>query len=75
MEGLTGRQQSILGKEEWKMYEILIVSHFTNLDASYDLFVLVFLSQGSVWSRLGSQVTAIEFLGHIGGIGIDMEIS
>ena len=75
MEGLTGRQQSILGKEEWKMYEILIVSHFTNLDASYDLFVFVFLSQGSVWSRLGSQVTAIEFLGHIGGIGIDMEIS
>lgn len=30
---------------------------------------------GSVWSRLGSEVTAIEFLGHIGGIGIDMEVS
>merc|ERR1712064_87532 len=30
---------------------------------------------GSVWSRLGSEVTAIEFLGHMGGIGIDMEIS
>merc|ERR1712055_1021290 len=30
---------------------------------------------GSVWSRLGSQVTAIEFLGHVGGMGIDMEIS
>jgi len=30
---------------------------------------------GSVWSRLGTQVTAVEFLGHIGGMGIDMEIS
>ncbi|XP_002740267.1 dihydrolipoyl dehydrogenase, mitochondrial-like [Saccoglossus kowalevskii] len=30
---------------------------------------------GSVWSRLGSQVTAVEFLGHVGGLGIDMEIS
>ncbi|KAK3739106.1 hypothetical protein QZH41_018246, partial [Actinostola sp. cb2023] len=30
---------------------------------------------GSVWSRLGSNVTAVEFLGHVGGIGIDMEIS
>ncbi|XP_031550364.1 dihydrolipoyl dehydrogenase, mitochondrial-like [Actinia tenebrosa] len=30
---------------------------------------------GSVWSRLGSKVTAVEFLGHVGGIGIDMEIS
>ena len=30
---------------------------------------------GSVWSRLGSQVTAVEFLGHVGGMGVDMEIS
>ncbi|XP_044534460.1 dihydrolipoyl dehydrogenase, mitochondrial isoform X3 [Gracilinanus agilis] len=30
---------------------------------------------GSVWQRLGSDVTAIEFLGHVGGMGIDMEIS
>merc|ERR1712200_64267 len=30
---------------------------------------------GSVWSRLGSQVTAIEFLGHVWGMGIDMEVS
>merc|ERR1719282_187167 len=30
---------------------------------------------GSVWSRLGSQVTAIEFLGHVEGMGIDMEIA
>lgn len=30
---------------------------------------------GSVWSRLGSQVTAVEFLGHIGGVGIDMEVA
>uniref|UniRef100_A0A4W4F235 Dihydrolipoyl dehydrogenase, mitochondrial n=1 Tax=Electrophorus electricus TaxID=8005 RepID=A0A4W4F235_ELEEL len=30
---------------------------------------------GSVWHRLGSNVTAVEFLGHVGGMGIDMEIS
>jgi len=30
---------------------------------------------GSVWSRLGSQVTLIEFLGNIGGMGIDLEIA
>lgn len=30
---------------------------------------------GSVWSRLGSEVTGIEFLGHVGGMGIDMEVS
>ena len=31
--------------------------------------------KGSVWSRLGSKVTAVEFLGHVGGMGIDMEVS
>lgn len=31
--------------------------------------------QGSVWERLGAKVTAVEFLGHVGGMGIDMEIS
>jgi dihydrolipoamide dehydrogenase len=30
---------------------------------------------GSVWSRLGSQVTAVEFMGHVGGMGIDMDMS
>ncbi|KAL3309496.1 hypothetical protein Ciccas_011959 [Cichlidogyrus casuarinus] len=30
---------------------------------------------GSVWSRLGAKVTCVEFLGHVGGMGIDMEIS
>uniref|UniRef100_A0AAQ4PRV9 Dihydrolipoyl dehydrogenase n=1 Tax=Gasterosteus aculeatus aculeatus TaxID=481459 RepID=A0AAQ4PRV9_GASAC len=30
---------------------------------------------GSVWQRLGSKVTAVEYLGHVGGLGIDMEIS
>jgi len=30
---------------------------------------------GSVWSRLGTEVTAVEFLGHVGGMGIDMDIS
>lgn len=31
--------------------------------------------QGSVWQRLGADVIAVEFLGHVGGVGIDMEIS
>ncbi|XP_050296216.1 dihydrolipoyl dehydrogenase, mitochondrial [Anthonomus grandis grandis] len=30
---------------------------------------------GSVWSRLGSEVTAIEFMPTIGGVGIDQEVS
>lgn len=30
---------------------------------------------GSVWSRLGAEVTLVEFLGHVGGMGIDMEIA
>lgn len=33
------------------------------------------LELGSVWSRLGSQVTAVEFMSGIGGQGIDLEIS
>uniref|UniRef100_A0A673UDH9 dihydrolipoyl dehydrogenase n=1 Tax=Suricata suricatta TaxID=37032 RepID=A0A673UDH9_SURSU len=32
-------------------------------------------NKGSVWQRLGADVTAVEFLGHVGGVGIDMEIS
>ncbi len=30
---------------------------------------------GSVWQRLGAEVTAVEFLGHVGGVGIDAEVS
>ncbi|CAJ0576781.1 unnamed protein product, partial [Mesorhabditis spiculigera] len=33
------------------------------------------LELGSVWQRLGAEVTAIEFLGSIGGAGIDQERS
>lgn len=33
------------------------------------------LELGSVWSRLGSKVTAVEFLGNVGGVGIDLEIA
>lgn len=33
------------------------------------------LELGSVWSRLGSDVTVVEFLGQIGGVGIDGEIT
>ena len=28
-----------------------------------------------MWARLGSEVTLIEFLGNIGGVGIDLEIA
>jgi len=33
------------------------------------------LELGSVWSRLGSEVTVVEFLSSIGGLGIDAEVS
>jgi len=33
------------------------------------------LELGSVWSRLGSEVTVVEFMGAIGGLGIDGEVS
>ena len=36
---------------------------------------IIGLEMGSVWSRLGSEVTVVEFLNSIGGIGIDEEIS
>ena len=45
------------------------------LESDFDNRLLCPFSKGSVWSRLGSEVTAVEFLGHIGGMGIDMEVS
>lgn len=33
------------------------------------------LELGSVWSRLGSKVTAVEFLGNVGGVGIDLDVA
>jgi len=33
------------------------------------------LELGSVWSRLGSEVTVVEFLDSIGGLGIDAEVA
>ena len=30
---------------------------------------------GSVWSRLGANVTAVEYANNVGGMGIDSEIS
>lgn len=33
------------------------------------------LELGSVWSRLGSEVTVVEFLPTIGGLGIDQEVA
>ncbi|KAJ2916181.1 hypothetical protein MD484_g4241, partial [Candolleomyces efflorescens] len=36
---------------------------------------IIGLEMGSVWSRLGAEVTVVEFLGSIGGVGIDDEVS
>lgn len=33
------------------------------------------LELGSVWSRLGSKVTSIEFLSNVGGVGIDLDVA
>lgn len=33
------------------------------------------LELGSVWSRLGAEVTAIDFLDVIGGVGMDGEVA
>ena len=33
------------------------------------------IGKGSVWSRLGSDVTVVEFLGQIGGPGMDADVS
>jgi len=33
------------------------------------------LELGSVWARLGSEVTVVEFMGTIGGLGIDGEVA
>ncbi|KAH6909776.1 dihydrolipoamide dehydrogenase [Coprinopsis sp. MPI-PUGE-AT-0042] len=37
--------------------------------------MVVIGEMGSVWSRLGAEVTVVEFLGAIGGVGIDEEVS
>ena len=36
---------------------------------------IIGLEMGSVWSRLGAEVTVVEFLGGIGGAGIDEEVA
>ncbi|OWB49998.1 hypothetical protein B5S27_g1544 [[Candida] boidinii] len=36
---------------------------------------IIGLEMGSVWSRLGSEVTVLEFLPYIGGAGMDAEVS
>ncbi|KAJ6504793.1 FAD/NAD-linked reductase [Mycena vitilis] len=36
---------------------------------------IIGLEMGSVWSRLGADVTVVEFLGAIGGAGIDGEVA
>ena len=36
---------------------------------------IIGLEMGSVWCRLGAEVTVVEFLGQIGGPGMDAEIS
>merc|ERR1711964_567841 len=36
---------------------------------------IIGLEMGSVWSRLGTKVTVVEFLGQIGGPGMDAEVA
>lgn len=36
---------------------------------------IIGLEMGSVWSRLGAKVTVVEFLGQIGGPGMDTEVA
>jgi dihydrolipoamide dehydrogenase len=36
---------------------------------------IIGLEMGSVWSRLGAEVTVVEFLDTIGGVGIDSEVA
>jgi dihydrolipoamide dehydrogenase len=36
---------------------------------------IIGLEMGSVWSRLGAKVTVVEFLGQIGGPGMDAEVA
>ena len=36
---------------------------------------IIGLELGSVWCRLGSKVTAVEFLGTVGGVGIDLDVA
>lgn len=36
---------------------------------------IIGLEMGSVWSRLGTKVTVVEFLGQVGGPGMDQEVS
>jgi dihydrolipoamide dehydrogenase len=36
---------------------------------------IIGLEMGSVWSRLGAEVTVVEFLGAIGGVGVDEEVA
>jgi dihydrolipoamide dehydrogenase len=36
---------------------------------------IIGLEMGSVWSRLGAEVTVVEYLGAIGGAGIDGEVA
>jgi len=36
---------------------------------------IIGLEMGSVWSRLGAEVTVVEFLGQIGGPGMDAEVA
>lgn len=36
---------------------------------------IIGLEMGSVWSRLGAEVTVVEYLGAIGGAGMDEEVA
>uniref|UniRef100_A0A915M729 Dihydrolipoyl dehydrogenase n=2 Tax=Meloidogyne javanica TaxID=6303 RepID=A0A915M729_MELJA len=56
------------------------VTPFPGIDIDEEQIVVIGagvigLELGSVWQRLGSQVTAVEFMDSVGGVGIDGEVS
>ncbi|KAK2096442.1 hypothetical protein P7K49_025476 [Saguinus oedipus] len=65
--GVIGVELSI--KKTWK------ANLYSSFELPDDFNMHSCEGNGSVWQRLGADVTAVEFLGHVGGVGIDMEIS
>ena len=45
------------------------------INTSQEVSLLTSTIQASVWSRLGAEVTVVEFLNQIGGPGMDAEVA
>lgn len=59
----------------FKSNDLFLFSFFFFLDMLVIGAGVIGLELGSVWSRLGAEVTAIDFLDVIGGVGMDAEVS